>query len=252
MSTDAATASDQLSFEVTRRDEPTPVRADRRDPREPRLRQDLHRPHGRRDVDRRGGLGRRTGQALRSLPARPGRRRAALRAGDLRGDEGLPPRGRLDLDLPARGQRRPVRPVGPPARPARCCPRTTSSSRCASSSTVDQEWVPAGDAGEKSLYLRPFMFASEAFLGVRPGPAGHLLGHRLAGGCVLLRRAQAGDAVDLDRLCPRRRGRHGRGEVRRQLRQLARRSARGHRARLRPGRLPRLLDAHATSRSSAA
>jgi branched-chain amino acid aminotransferase len=34
--------------------------------------------------------------------------------------------------------------------------------------TVDQAWVPAGDAGEKSLYLRPFMFASEAFLGVRP------------------------------------------------------------------------------------
>jgi branched-chain amino acid aminotransferase len=34
--------------------------------------------------------------------------------------------------------------------------------------TVDQEWVPAGGAGEKSLYLRPFMFASEAFLGVRP------------------------------------------------------------------------------------
>ncbi len=33
---------------------------------------------------------------------------------------------------------------------------------------VDQEWVPAGDAGEQSLYLRPFMFASEAFLGVRP------------------------------------------------------------------------------------
>ncbi|MEO5743500.1 MAG: branched-chain amino acid aminotransferase [Terracoccus sp.] len=34
--------------------------------------------------------------------------------------------------------------------------------------TVDQQWVPAGDEGEKSLYLRPFMFASEAFLGVRP------------------------------------------------------------------------------------
>ena len=33
---------------------------------------------------------------------------------------------------------------------------------------VDREWVPAGDEGEKSLYLRPFMFASEAFLGVRP------------------------------------------------------------------------------------
>ena len=31
----------------------------------------------------------------------------------------------------------------------------------------DERWVPEA-AGEKSLYLRPFMFASEAFLGVRP------------------------------------------------------------------------------------
>ncbi len=31
---------------------------------------------------------------------------------------------------------------------------------------ADVEWVPSG--GETSLYLRPFMFASEAFLGVRP------------------------------------------------------------------------------------
>ena len=30
----------------------------------------------------------------------------------------------------------------------------------------DADWVP--DGGEKSLYLRPFMFAKEAFLGVRP------------------------------------------------------------------------------------
>jgi branched-chain amino acid aminotransferase len=36
---------------------------------------------------------------------------------------------------------------------------------------IDQRWVPdnsVGGGGEKSLYLRPFMFASEAFLGVRP------------------------------------------------------------------------------------
>jgi len=37
---------------------------------------------------------------------------------------------------------------------------------------VDERWVPTaspdGGEGEKSLYLRPFMFASEAFLGVRP------------------------------------------------------------------------------------
>ncbi len=33
--------------------------------------------------------------------------------------------------------------------------------------TTDQRWVPEG-AGEKSLYIRPFMIASEVFLGVRP------------------------------------------------------------------------------------
>lgn len=32
---------------------------------------------------------------------------------------------------------------------------------------VDERWVPDAE-GEKSLYLRPFMFASEKFLGVRP------------------------------------------------------------------------------------
>jgi len=31
---------------------------------------------------------------------------------------------------------------------------------------ADKDWVPSG--GETSLYVRPFMFASEAFLGVRP------------------------------------------------------------------------------------
>jgi branched-chain amino acid aminotransferase len=35
---------------------------------------------------------------------------------------------------------------------------------------TDRAWVPSGDEseGEKSLYIRPFMFASEVFLGVRP------------------------------------------------------------------------------------
>ncbi|MEV4755308.1 branched-chain amino acid aminotransferase [Micromonospora sp. NPDC049559] len=31
---------------------------------------------------------------------------------------------------------------------------------------IDRDWIPTGDGG--SLYLRPFMFASEVFLGVRP------------------------------------------------------------------------------------
>ncbi|MCW2794073.1 MAG: branched chain amino acid aminotransferase apoenzyme, partial [Nocardioides sp.] len=34
---------------------------------------------------------------------------------------------------------------------------------------ADERWVPTNEGGgEKSLYLRPFMFGSEAFLGVRP------------------------------------------------------------------------------------
>ncbi len=33
---------------------------------------------------------------------------------------------------------------------------------------TDEQWVPSGGAGEASLYLRPYMFASEPFLGVRP------------------------------------------------------------------------------------
>ncbi len=32
--------------------------------------------------------------------------------------------------------------------------------------SADRDWVPSGE--EKSLYIRPFMFASEVFLGVRP------------------------------------------------------------------------------------
>ncbi|YAL84212.1 branched-chain amino acid aminotransferase [Dermacoccaceae bacterium W4C1] len=32
----------------------------------------------------------------------------------------------------------------------------------------DLDWVPDATSGESSLYLRPFMFASESFLGVRP------------------------------------------------------------------------------------
>ncbi len=34
--------------------------------------------------------------------------------------------------------------------------------------SADIDWVPSGLDGENSLYLRPYMFASEAFLGVRP------------------------------------------------------------------------------------
>lgn len=53
--------------------------------------------------------------------------------------------------------------------------------------TADKQWVPGGDG--EALYLRPFMFATEAFLGVRPAkeisyrviasPAGNYFGGEL-------------------------------------------------------------------------
>ena len=53
----------QLSFEVTRRDEVTSPERIAEILENPGLRQDLHRPHGRRDVDGRRRLGRRAGAA---------------------------------------------------------------------------------------------------------------------------------------------------------------------------------------------
>ena len=82
--------------------------------------------------------------------------------------------------------------------------------------TVDGAWVPGAD--ETSLYLRPFMFAAESFLGVRPARRVDYLLIASPVGPVLRRRRAAG--LDLGRrgLPPRRAGRDGRGQVRRQLR----------------------------------
>ena len=42
---------------------------------------------------------------------------------------------------------------------------SSSTARSAAAITIDEAWIPGG---EGSLYIRPFMFASETFLGVRP------------------------------------------------------------------------------------
>ena len=90
------------------------------DPRRPRLRQALHRPHGRHLLVGEGRLAPPARAAVRPDLARPGRRGAALRAGDLRGAQGLPPRRRLDLDLPPRRRTR------------RACSARPRASRCPS------------------------------------------------------------------------------------------------------------------------
>jgi 3-isopropylmalate dehydrogenase len=97
--------------------------------------------------------------------ARPRRGRAALRAGDLRGHQGLPPRRRLDLDLPTRSER-------PSPAAQRTAPRAARAAggvlhRVAQGAHRRRRRVGALGA-DQSLYLRPFMFAKEAFLGVRP------------------------------------------------------------------------------------
>ena len=103
--------------------------------------------------------------AVRPDPARSGRGGAALRAGDLRGHQGLPPRRRLDLDVPAVRERPPHAALGAPARAARAAGEYFLES-LRQLIAVDGAWVPTG--ADQSLYLRPFMFAKEAFLGVRP------------------------------------------------------------------------------------
>jgi len=85
------------------------------DPGEPGLRQALHRPHDHGDLDAGEGLARRGARTVRADPARPCRRRPALRARDLRGSEGLPTRRRHRVGLPAGGQRGALRPIGAPA-----------------------------------------------------------------------------------------------------------------------------------------
>ena len=106
--------------------------------------------------------------AVRPAHARPGHGGPALRAGDLRGHEGLPPRRRLDLDLPARGERRADGALQQAPGAARCSTGEDFVAAVDALVEVDQRWVPDA-AGEKSLYVRPFMIATETFLGVRPG-----------------------------------------------------------------------------------
>ena len=186
------------------------------------------------------GLARRPDRALRPAHPRPGHRRPALRAGDLRGHEGLPARGRLDLGVPARGERRPDGALQPPARAAGARGRRLRR-------RPSTRWSPSTSAGcperraqgEKSLYVRPFMFASEAFLGVRPAQHVTFMVIASPAGVLLQGRHQAGHALAVRGVHPRRPRRHGRGQDRRQLRQLAAAAAGGDRAGLRPGGLPR-------------
>ena len=118
-------------------------------------------------------------------------------------------------------------------------------------SNVDQRWVPGRGGGEEPLPAAVHV----RLRGVprRPAVAArHVHGDRQPRRRLLQGRREAGHALADRGVHPRRPRRHGRGQDRRQLRQLAGRPAGGHRARLRPGRLPRRARRASTSRSSAA
>ena len=94
---------------------------------------------------------------------------AALRPGNLRRHQGSSPRRRFHLDLPSPGQRRRACNNGLP-RDWRCrsCRWPSSSNRCASDRRRPR--LGAVEAGNQP-YFRPFMIATEAFLGVRAANA---------------------------------------------------------------------------------
>ena len=99
--------------------------------------------------------------------------------------------------------------------------------------------VGAPPAARTSLYLRPFMIATEVGLG--RAAVGEYLYCVIASpaGPYFPRWREAGRRVAVHRVRAGRAGRHGRGQVRRQLRGLAGCAGAGRGAGLRPGRLAR-------------
>ena len=188
---------------------------------------------------------------LRAAHPGPGDRCPALRAGDLRGHEGLPARRRVHLDLPPRGQRRADAPLLAVGWRCRSCRSTTSSQTVDALVRVDQRWVPES-RGRRASTSGPSCSPPSAFLGVRP--AKHVTY------MVIPRRPAPTSARDRSRSrsgsprsTPAPAGaawarRRPAATTPRSL--VAQQEAMGHG--LRPGRLPRRARRASTSRSSAA
>ena len=204
----------------------------------PRLRHPLLRPHVHGGVDPRRGVARGSHHALRTADPRPGDGRPALRAGDLRGDEGLPSRRRLHLGLPARGQRRADGALQPPARAARAGARRLRPGRRGPGDRRPAVGARGGVRREEPLPA-PLHVRLREVPGSAPGQARHLHGDRQPCRPLLQQGSGADHPVAHHRVHPRRPRWHGRGQDRRQLRVVPDRPAGGDGAGLRPGRLPR-------------
>ena len=194
-----------------------------------------------------GGWHRPRVQPYGPIAARPRGIRAALRAGDLRGHQGLPSRRRLDPHVPPRPQR------GTPAgqRPA---PRAAGAA-----DRVLHPVAARARRGRRSLgALRRRPEPVPASVHVRQGglprrprcAEGRLLRDREPAGRVLHRRREAGAHLALRGLRPCRQGGTGKAKTGGNYASSLLRAERGEREGLRPGRVPRRE--RATSRSSAA
>ncbi len=99
---------------------------------------------------------------------------------------------------------------------------------------VDEPWVPPA-GGEESLYLRPYIFATEPGLGVRPASEYRYMVIASPVGAYFKGGDQAGQRVAVDGVCACLSGRYRGGQVRWQLRRVAAGAGPGHRERLRSG-----------------
>ncbi len=220
---------------------PDPVhhRAQRRcaraDSRRAGLRQLLHRSHGRHRMGPRAGLARCPGPRLWPAGAGSGRLGAALRPGDLRGHQGLPPCRRFDLDLPSGRQRQAPAALG--AAPGAAGAAGGPVRRIAAAADRGRCRVGAVGAGDQPV-LPPLHDRQRGVPGRARGAEGRLLRHRQSGRRLLRQGRGAGGDLAVHRLRARGQGRHRRGQVRRQLRRLAAAAAAGAGAGLLAGAVP--------------
>ena len=191
-----------------------------------------HRPHGVDRLHRRPGLAQCAGLPYGPIELDPSATCCTTRR-DLRGTQGLSVGRRVDRVVSAGANaarlQSSARRLAIPELPEELFVESLRQLIA-----VDGAWVsPAG--GEESLYLRPFVFATEPGLGVRPAkqyrylviasPAGAYFPRGIKPVSVWL-------STEYVRAAP---GGTGAAEVRRQLRRLAAGAGRGRRQRLRPG-----------------
>ena len=203
--------------------------------RGPGLRPGFHRSHGDRPLQPGQGLAWRARRIPRQFPARSGRGRAALRAGDFRRPQGLQARRR---------RREPV----PPRRQCQALPQfgRAHGDGAAARGRVHRSGRAAGahrprlDPGRRGQSLSAALHDRERGLPRREAVGGiHLRRHRLAGRLLFQGRTRAGVDLGVGELHARRDRRHRRRQMRRQLRREPARAGRGDRSRLRPGGVPR-------------